>query len=334
MQNTSDKTILVTGGAGYIGSHVVKRLLQLGYYPVTLDNLSNGYRRAVLGGELVVGDLEDEALIKELFEKYAFSAVLHFASSIVVSESIQDPLKYYRNNLTNTIRLVDACVMHGVNNFVFSSSAAVYGVPEYIPIPETAEIRPISPYGYTKAASERILADVSSSSEFRYVSLRYFNAAGADPEARIGELHKPETHLIPLALRSAAGKSYNFEIYGNDYPTEDGTCVRDYIHVEDLAQAHIDALSYLEENGHSVELNCGYGYGYSVMQIVNTIKEVAGIDYIPTVIRERRKGDPARLVADSTRIKNILGWSPQYDDIKLIITHALAWEKASTESLS
>lgn len=330
--NLNKNKVLVTGGAGYIGSHVVKKLLEFGYYPIILDNLSSGHKWAVLGGELVVGDLSDESLIKNLFENHNFSSVLHFASSIIVSESVQDPIKYYRNNLANTITLIDACVKHGVKNFIFSSSAAVYGIPQRIPVPETALIRPINPYGYTKAISEKVLADTASSTALRYVSLRYFNAAGADPQACIGELHKPETHLIPLALRNAMGKNSDFVIYGDDYPTGDGTCIRDYVHVEDLAQAHIDALSYLEKNGRSLELNCGYGHGYTVMQILNTIKEIVGTNDIPTKIKERRKGDPAKLVADGTRIKNILGWTPKYDDIKLIITHAFAWEKYLADS--
>ena len=318
--------VLVTGGAGYIGSHVVKLLGERGYEVITYDNLSTGHEWAVLYGRLVVGDLADRDKLRKVFEEFRPEAVMHFAAHIVVPESVREPLKYYRNNVANTINLLEIMEEFGVNKFIFSSSAAVYGIPEEIPVSEGAPLKPINPYGETKATVERILKDLSSSgSGFRYVSLRYFNVAGADPEGRIGFAYPNPTHLIIRAVKAAKGDFKRLEIYGTDYPTPDGTCIRDYIHVTDLAEAHILALELLLNGGQSEVFNCGYGHGYSVREVIDAVKSVTGRDF-PVVDAPRREGDPPILVADSCRIKEKLGWEPKYDDLEFIIRTAWEWE--------
>ncbi len=318
--------VLVTGGAGYIGSHVVKLLGERGYEVLTYDNLSTGHEWAVLYGKLVVGDLADRNMLRKVFEEFRPEAVMHFAAHIVVPESIRKPLKYYSNNVANTINLLEVMEEFGVDKFIFSSSAAVYGVPEEIPVSESAPLRPINPYGETKATVERILKDLSRSGKgFRYVSLRYFNVAGADPEGKIGFAYPNPTHLIIRAVKAAKGDLRRLEIYGTDYPTPDGTCIRDYIHVTDLAEAHIMALEFLLDGGQSEVFNCGYGHGHSVKEVIDTVKRVTGRDF-SVVETPRREGDPPILVADSCKIKDRLGWEPKYDDLGFIVRTAWEWE--------
>ncbi len=323
----SKKSILVTGGAGYIGSHVAKALHKRGLFPVVYDDLSSGHREAVLFGDLLVGKTEDKTRLKEVFEAYRPLAVMHFAAYIVVPESVTEPLKYYQNNLAQTIALLEAARSAGVKKFIFSSSAAVYGEPQETPIPEEHPVNPINPYGATKAMVERVLADLAAADpEFEYVALRYFNAAGADPKGRLGEAHDPETHLIPLLLQTALGKREKFFLFGTDYPTADGTCIRDFIHVDDLAEVHLLALEYLLEGGRSTVLNCGYGHGYSVKEVVETAKKVTGVD-IPVEEKGRRPGDPPILVASCERAFQTLGFRPRFDDLAYIIKTAWEWEK-------
>lgn len=318
--------VLVTGGAGYIGSHVVKLLGERGYEVLTYDNLSTGHREAVLYGELVEGDLSQKDLLRKVLSEFRPQAVMHFAALIVVPESVKDPLRYYRHNVGYTLNLLEAMMECGVGCFLFSSSAAVYGVPETIPIPETAPLSPVNPYGETKAAVERILRDLSrSGADFHYLSLRYFNVAGADPSGRIGFAYPNPTHLIIRAVKCAKGELERLEIYGTDYPTPDGTCIRDYIHVEDLAEAHVLALEYLLEGGESEVFNCGYGHGYSVREVIETVKRVTGREF-SVVETARRPGDPPALVADSRKIKSRLLWQPRYDDLDFIIRTAWQWE--------
>ncbi len=318
--------MFVTGGAGYIGSHVVKSLGEKGHDVLVYDNLSKGFRDAVLHGKLVVGDLADTALLKRAIKDFKPDAVMHFAAFIEVGESVRDPLKYYRNNAANTLNLLDAMLEHGVRNFVFSSSAAVYGKPETVPVRETEAIKPINPYGWSKAFVERVMEDLSRSKGLRYIALRCFNAAGADPGNRIGERHEPESHLIPLALKAAKGERGSVKIFGTDYPTPDGTCIRDYIHVVDLAEAHLRALDHLLNNGASHALNCGYGHGFSVREVVSAVKKATGIDF---TVEEaaRREGDPPVLVADNSKIKEKLNWKPVHDDLEYIVKTAWEWEK-------
>ncbi len=318
--------VLVTGGAGYIGSHVVKLLGEYGYEVLTYDNLSTGHKWAVLYGKLVVDDLADRNKLKKIFEEFRPDAVMHFAAYIVVPESVREPLKYYINNVVNTINLLEVMEEFRVNKFIFSSSAAVYGIPEKIPVPESARLNPINPYGGTKATVERILRDLSNSGKnFRYVSLRYFNVAGADPEGKIGFAYPNPTHLIIRAVKTAKGEFERLYIYGTDYPTPDGTCIRDYIHVADLASAHIVALEYLLEGGRSDVFNCGYGHGYSVREVIEATKKVTGKDF-KVIEAPRRKGDPPVLVADNKKIREKLGWEPKYDDLEFIIKTAWNWE--------
>ncbi|MFQ5783236.1 MAG: UDP-glucose 4-epimerase GalE [Alphaproteobacteria bacterium] len=320
------ETVLVTGGAGYIGSHVVRQLVAAGHDVVVYDNLSTGRREAVLGASLVVGDLADEERLRQLFDERRFAAVLHFAASIVVPESVAHPLDYYSNNTANTLRLVRCCAAFGVERFVFSSTAAVYGEPPDGGADETAPTSPINPYGASKLMSEWILRDHAASSGFRHVTLRYFNAAGADFGGRIGQSFPGATHLIKVACEAIVGVRPSVTIFGTDYDTPDGTGIRDYIHVEDLARAHLDALSYLESGGESVVLNCGYGKGYSVREVLDCVMATA--DATITVNEgERRAGDPPRLVANSKRIRSVLGWTPQHDDLETIVATALAWER-------
>lgn len=318
--------VLITGGAGYVGSHTVKALGKNGYTVLVYDNLSHGHRDAVLHGDLVVGDLADTALLDHAVQEFKPDAVMHFAALIEVGESVKEPVKYYQNNVAGTINLLHVLTAHRVKNFIFSSSAAVYGNPGKVPISEGESIKPINPYGHSKAFIEKVLNDMSTISEFRSVSLRYFNAAGADPAGRIGERHEPESHLIPLILQAAKGERENVKIYGSDYPTPDGTCIRDYIHVEDLAEVHVLSLKYLLDGGDSDIFNCGYGHGSSVREVVDTARKVTGINFSAQETA-RRSGDPPILVADSDRLKQHLMWKPRYDDLEYIIKTAWGWEK-------
>ena len=325
------KRILVTGGAGYIGSHTVKLLGEKGYELLVYDNLSTGNEWAVLYGKLVKADLADKETLRKVFEEFKPDAVIHFAAYIVVPESVREPLKYYRNNVANTLNLLEVMEEFGVKNFIFSSSAAVYGIPEEIPISEEAPLNPINPYGETKATVERILRDLrNSGKDFRYVSLRYFNVAGADPEKKIGFAYPNPTHLIIRAVKTAAGEFEKLQVFGTDYPTPDGTCIRDYIHVVDLADAHVLALEYLLSEGESAVLNCGYGKGYSVLEVVEAVKKVTGVDF-PVEEAPRREGDPPVLVAKAEKIKSVLGWEPKYNDLEFIIKTAWEWEKVYQE---
>lgn len=320
------RKILVTGGAGYIGSHIVRSLGEMGYDVVVYDDLSYGHRWAVLSGKLIEGDLGDRKLLDDVFRTERFDAVIHMAAFVVVDESIREPLRYYRNNVVNTLNLLDACLRNRVTACVFSSTAAVYGIPTSIPVTEETPLQPINPYGASKAMVERILQDVAASPPFRYISLRYFNVAGADPLARIGQTRQDATHLITVALRTALGRRECLDIFGNDYPTPDGTCIRDYIHVDDLADAHIRALEYLRDGGASRVYNCGYGVGYSVREVVDRVKRVTGVDF-PVRYVDRRPGDPPALVADTAKIKAELGWRPRWNDLDYIIKTAWEWEK-------
>ena len=326
MQNEKIR-ILITGGAGYIGSHVVKLLVEKGYSVLIYDNLSTGHEWAVPKGKLVKADLADKGTLSKVFEEFKPDAVMHFAAYIVVPESVKEPLKYYRNNVINTINLLEVMEEYKVKNFIFSSSAAVYGIPENIPVDEAAPLNPINPYGETKATVERILRDLDNSGkDFRYVSLRYFNVAGADPEGKIGFAYPNPTHLIIRAVKTAKGEFDKLYIYGTDYPTPDGTCIRDFIHVMDLAEAHVLALEHLLEGGESEVLNCGYRKGYSVIEVVNTVKKVTGKAF-PVEEAPRREGDPPVLIADNKKIKSKLNWIPKYDDLEFIIKTAWEWEK-------
>jgi len=318
--------ILVTGGAGYIGSHVVKALGEQGVPVVVLDNLSTGHREAVLAGELVEGDLADAVMLDRVFEQYRPVAVMHFAAFIEVGESVRDPLKYYHNNAANAVNLLSAMQRHGVENFIFSSTAAVYGIPESMPIRETAPIRPINPYGQAKVFVEKVLEDAAGTGRMQYVSLRYFNAAGADPGGRIGEQHHPESHLIPLTLKAAKGTRKSITIFGTDYPTPDRTCIRDYVHVTDLADAHLLALDHLLRKGGSRAFNCGYGHGFSVREVIDAARRVTAVD-IPVETAAHRPGDPPSLVADSSALRRELGWEPRHDNLEYIIRTAWEWEK-------
>ena len=318
--------ILVVGGAGYIGSHMVKMLAAQSYRVTTLDNLSTGYRNAVSAGEFIQVDLADREVLATLFARQPFDAVMHFASYIQVGESVKEPSKYYANNVTNTLNLLDAMVTHGVKRFIFSSSAAVYGDPHTVPIPEDHSKEPINPYGRTKWIVEQILADYDHAYGLKSVSLRYFNAAGADPEGALGERHEPETHLIPLVLRAASGRAPDIKVFGRDYDTPDGTCIRDYVHVEDLCSAHRLAIDGLMQGKASNAYNLGNGSGFSVAEVIAAAERVTGRT-IPVTDQPRRAGDPPRLVADARRARDELGWRPQYDSLDTIIAHAWAWEQ-------
>ncbi len=318
--------IFVTGGAGYIGSHTVKALGKDGHDILVFDNLSTGHDWAVLSGRLVKGDLADRAAIYFALDNFRPDAVIHFAASIQVEESVRKPLEYYRNNVSNTLNLLDAMAATDVNRFIYSSTAAVYGIPEKMPVDETARLAPINPYGASKVMIERVLQDLSQARDFRPLALRYFNVAGADPDGRIGQAYKEATHLITRALKTAKGEHEKLLIYGTDYPTPDGTCIRDYIHVEDLARAHLDALTYLTSSANTAVMNCGYGHGFSVREVVDVAKKVTGMDF-PVEEAERRAGDPPALVADSTRLRSTTSWTPQHDDLEFIIRTAWEWEK-------
>lgn len=328
MSNILKKRIFVTGGAGYIGSHVVKALGEAGYEVLVYDNFSTGNPWAVLCGEVVVGDLADRALLNKTLADFQADAVMHFAASIEVNESVRLPLKYYRNNTLNALGLLETVQEAGIRHYIFSSTAAVYGIPDTMPVTEQTPLLPINPYGTSKMMSERFLADLAlSTNAFHYVALRYFNVAGADPMARIGQSYKNPTHLITRALKTAKGEFDKLQVFGTDYATPDGTCIRDYIHVDDLAAAHLVALEHLLQGGDSRIYNCGYGHGYSVREVVEVAKRVTGIDFS---VEEtfRREGDPPALVADSSLIRSQLGWQPRYDDLEFIVRTAWDWECA------
>jgi UDP-glucose 4-epimerase len=319
-------TILVTGGAGYIGGHMVHELVDAGEQVVVLDNLSTGFRWAIPEKvTLNAGDTGDTARTVGLIKKHGVDTIIHFAASIVVPDSVRQPLEYYRNNTINTRALLEAAVKSGVRQFIFSSTAAVYGNPDVNPVPEDARKHPTSPYGNSKLMSEIMLQDVAAAHGLRYVILRYFNVAGADPKLRTGQSTIGATHLIKVAVEAALGSRPKIDVYGTDYPTPDGTCVRDYIHVTDLARAHSAALSHLRKGGANEIFNCGYGHGYSVREVIEAVKRVSGRDF-PVEFSARRPGDPATIVADARRIGATLGWSPQFDDLSVIVRHALEWE--------
>lgn len=327
--SNSVKTILVTGGAGYIGSHVVLTLQQAGYRVVILDNLVYGHRdlvEQVLKTDLVVGSTLDRDLLRTVFADYSIDAVMHFSAYAYVGESVTNPSKYYENNLVGTLTLLDAMVEAGVKNFVFSSTCATYGVPEELPIPENHPQSPINPYGATKLMVERVLADYDQAYGLHSVCFRYFNAAGAHPEGILGEDHNPETHLIPLVLQTALGKRDAIYVYGTDYATPDGTCIRDYIHVCDLANAHLLGLEYLLKGGESTVFNLGNGSGFSVREVIDAATRITGRT-ITVVETDRRPGDPPVLVGGSQRARQILGWNPQYSDLDTILTHAWGWHQ-------
>ncbi|WP_414587666.1 UDP-glucose 4-epimerase GalE [Scytonema sp. PCC 10023] len=322
-------TILVTGGAGYIGSHAVLALKGAGYEVVVLDNLSNGHRELVeqvLQVKLIVGDTSDRALLDNIFTTHNITAVMHFAAYIAVGESVTDPAKYYHNNVAGTLTLLEAMLAASINKFIFSSTCALYGVPKFVPLTEDHPQDPISPYATTKWMVERILSDFDTAYNLKSVRFRYFNAAGADPNGLLGEDHEPETHLIPLVLMAALGKRESILIFGTDYPTADGTCIRDYIHVTDLAQAHVLGLEYLLKGGDSEVFNLGNGSGFSVREVIESAKEVTGKD-IKIEERDRRPGDPPILVGSSDKASKVLGWRPQYPNIKDILTHAWQWHQ-------
>jgi UDP-glucose 4-epimerase len=319
-------TILVTGGAGYIGSHVARQLSERGETLVTVDNLSTGFRGAVLHGEFVEGDTGDAALVARVLAEHKVDTVMHFAAHIQVPESVSNPLKYYRNNTASTRTLLECCVDAGVRHFVFSSTAAVYGMPAGGVAEESTPTVPINPYGWSKLMSEQMLGDVAAVTPLRYVALRYFNVAGADPEGHIGQSTPEATHLIKVACEHAVGRRAGIEIFGTDYETPDGTCVRDYIHVEDLAAAHLQALDYLNSGGGSTTLNCGYGRGYSVREVLAAVARESGTT-LKVTESGRRAGDPPQLIAAARRIRETLGWKPRYDDLSGIVATALAWEK-------
>ncbi len=318
--------VLVTGGAGYIGSHTVVELLEASEEVVVVDNLQKGHEKAVVGGKFYHGDLRDEEFLKKVFEENDIEAVIHFAADSLVGESVKDPLKYYNNNVVATLRLLTAMKEHGVSKIVFSSTAATYGEPENIPILETDRTVPTNPYGETKLAIEKALKWADSAYGIKYTALRYFNAAGAHPSGKIGEDHKPESHLIPIILKTALGQMESVSIFGTDYNTPDGTCIRDYIHVTDLAQAHVLALQRLRENGESRIYNLGNGMGFSVKQVVELAREVTGVPF-KVVNGPRRPGDPAVLVASSGKIQRELGWQPRFNDLWTIIETAWNWHK-------
>ena len=320
-------TVLVTGGAGYIGSHMVQALVEAGESVAVIDNLCTGFSAFLPEGvALFIGDAGDENLVEGVIAAHGVDSIIHFAASIVVPDSVRDPLGYYRNNTMTTRNLLNTAVKCGVNRFIFSSTAAVYGNPDQVPVPEHAATRPLSPYGSSKLMSEIMLHDVAAAHGMNYVVLRYFNVAGADPLARIGLATVGATHLLKIAVEAATGQRAKVDVFGTDYPTPDGSCIRDFIHVSDLAQAHRAALAYLRGGGGSVTLNCGYGRGYSVLETIEAVRRVSGrnfaVQYAP-----RRPGDIMTMIADTGRIRSALDWTPQYDDLETIAAHALAWEE-------
>lgn len=315
------KLILVVGGAGYIGSHMVLCLQEAGFTPVVYDNLSTGHRDAVLNSELIVADLADKKKLEKVFSSYPFLAVMHFASFIQVNESVRHPAKYYENNVSNTLNLLNAMIKTEVKHFIFSSTAAVYGNPQYTPIDEKHLLLPVNPYGQSKRMVEQILEDYANAYDFNYASLRYFNAAGADPAGRLTERHEPETHLIPLILQAVAGERDHITVYGRDYPTPDGTCIRDYVHVMDICQAHLLALKKITSDNSNCIYNLGTGEGYSVQEVIDTAMQVTGRS-IKIVEGKRRAGDPPILIADALLAQKELGWIPQYSALSKIVEHA------------
>ena len=329
----ANKSILVTGGAGYIGSHVVLQLVAAGERVVVLDNLSTGFEHAVIGAELVVGDTGDSELVTRILRENDVDAVMHFAAHTIVPESVSDPLKYYRNNTCNTRNLLQACSEAGVRHFIFSSTAAVYGIPDEPMADEQTQLAPINPYGTSKLMSEWMLRDLSAAGAMTHVALRYFNVAGSDPGGRVGQSTRQATLLIKVACETAVGKRAHVSIFGTDYPTPDGTGVRDYIHVDDLADAHIRALEYLRAGGDSATLNCGYGHGYSVREVLDTVSRVNGS---PLTVHEepRRAGDPPMLVARAEQVRELLQWTPRHDDLEFIVRTSLEWERKLLENPS
>src|SRR6201991_4171689 len=322
-------TVLVTGGAGYIGSHMVLALAEAGESVVVIDNLSTGFSTSLPEGvPLFIGDAADENLVEGVISAHGVESIIHFAGSVVVPDSIRDPLSYYRNNTMTTRNLLNAAVRCNVSRFIFSSTAAVYGNPDFMPVAEEAPTRPLSPYGSSKLMTEIMLHDVAGAHGMTYVVLRYFNVAGADPQARIGLATVGATHLLKIAVEAATGQRAKIDVFGTDYPTADGSCIRDFIHVTDLAQAHRAALSYLRDGGASATLNCGYGRGYSVLDTIEAVRRVSGrnfaVQYAP-----RRPGDIMTMIADTSRLRATLNWTPQYDDLETIARHALAWEEQS-----
>ena len=324
-------TVLVTGGAGYIGSHMVLALVEAGESVVVVDNLSTGFSSALPEGvPLFIGDAANADLVEGVIANHRVDAIIHFAGSVVVSDSMRDPLGYYRNNTMTTRSLLDTAVKCGVTRFIFSSTAAVYGNPDQVPVAEDAPTRPLSPYGASKLMSEIMIHDVAAAHDLDFVILRYFNVAGADPQARIGLATVGATHLLKIAVEAATGQRAKIDVYGTDYPTPDGSCIRDFIHVSDLAQAHHAALAYLRAGGTSTTMNCGYGRGYSVLETIEAVRRVSGrnfaVQYAP-----RRPGDIMTMIADTSRIRSTLDWTPQYDDLATIAAHALAWETRMVE---
>jgi UDP-glucose 4-epimerase len=320
--------VLVTGGAGYIGSHMVLELVDSGEPVVVLDDLSTGFRRTIPSqATLVTGDMGDQALVARTIEEHGIDAIAHFAAKIVVPESVSDPLGYYLNNTAKSRSLIETAVKSGVKTIIFSSTAAVYGEPSVNPIPEDLPLAPINPYGRSKLMTEWMLADAARAHDLRYVALRYFNVAGADPKGRSGQSSPNATHLIKVAAQAALGQRPHLQVFGTDYPTPDGSCVRDYIQVTDLARAHMAALAHLRRGGESLTLNCGYGRGFSVLEVIEVVKRVSGVDfevrYVP-----RRAGDPAALVAKVDRIRDTLGWNAEYDSLEAIVEQALRWERS------
>ncbi|MCK1490585.1 UDP-glucose 4-epimerase GalE [Bradyrhizobium sp. 180] len=319
-------TVLVTGGAGYIGSHTVLALAEAGEDVVVIDDLSTGFSTYLPEGvPLFIGDAGDENLLEGVIAQHDIESIIHFAGSIVVPDSMRDPLGYYRNNFTTARNLLNVAVKRGISRFIFSSTAAVYGDPDQVPVPEHAPTRPLSPYGSSKLMTEIMLHDVAAAYGMRYVTLRYFNVAGADPQARIGLATVGATHLLKIAVEAATGQRAKIDVFGTDYPTPDGSCIRDFIHVTDLSQAHRSALAYLRNGGASTTLNCGYGRGYSVLETIDAVRRVSGRSFA-VQYAARRPGDIMTMVADTSRIRGLLDWHPQYDDLETIAAHALAWE--------
>lgn len=318
--------VLVTGGAGYIGSHTCKALAQAGYLPISYDNLSRGFRDAVRYGPLVVGDIADRATLDAALAKHKPVAILHFAAVAYVGESMADPLLYYRNNTAGALSLIEAALAAGIDKLVFSSTCATYGVPKTLPIDEDTPQIPINPYGRSKRMVEQMLQDIGAVTPLRSVALRYFNACGTDPDGEIGENHDPETHLLPLAINAALGLGPALQVFGNDYPTPDGTCIRDYIHVTDLADAHLRALTYLEKGGATTAINLGTGSGFSIREILTAVERVLGTP-VPHTISPRRPGDPPSLVALADKARDVLGWEPKHSDIETVVKTAAAWAR-------
>jgi UDP-glucose 4-epimerase len=320
-------TVLVTGGAGYIGSHMVQALAEADESVVVIDNLSTGFSAFLPDGvPLFIGDAADENLVESVIAAHKIESIIHFAGSVVVPDSMRDPLAYYRNNTMTTRSLLNTAVKCGVNRFVFSSTAAVYGNPDQIPVPENAPTRPLSPYGSSKLMTEIMLHDVAAAHGMNYIVLRYFNVAGADPKARIGLATVGATHLMKIAVEAATGQRAKIDVFGTDYPTPDGSAIRDFIHVSDLAQAHRAALSYLRVGGTSATLNCGYGRGYSVLETIEAVRRVSGRNFV-VQYAQRRPGDIMTMIADTSRIRGVLDWTPRYDDLETIARHALQWEE-------